>query len=111
MPGVHRRDRRLAQPGAAPGGAGRLGLDATAFLAAGGWCAPNFWRCRHAHCFLTGAGWLALGALALVEMGLGHSLVGGYEQPTFLGVLVAGLGFEGAWALWHGTNAMHGRGA
>src|SRR5579859_6939643 len=37
----------------------RLGADAVAFLAAGGWCALNFWRCRHAHCALSGAGWLA----------------------------------------------------
>src|SRR6516165_5553939 len=29
-------------------------------LAAGSWCAVNFWRCRHAHCVITGAGWLAL---------------------------------------------------
>lgn len=28
--------------------------------AAGAWCSVNFWRCRHAHCVVTGAGWLAL---------------------------------------------------
>jgi hypothetical protein len=84
----------------------RLGADAVAFLAAGGWCALNFWRCRHAHCALSGAGWLALGVLALAEAGLGHSLIGGYEQPAFLGVLVIAVIFEGAWYLQHGTNAM-----
>jgi hypothetical protein len=83
---------------------GGLGLDAAAFLAAGGWCALNFWRCRHAHCVLTGAGWLAQGTLALVETGFGHSVIAGYEQPVFLGVLVAGLGFEAAWAPWRRTN-------
>ena len=85
---------------------GRLGLDATALVAAGGWCALNFWRCRHAHCLFTGAGWLALGAMALVEVGLGHSVIAGYEQPVFLGALVAGLGFEAAWTLSRRTNAM-----
>ncbi len=85
---------------------GRLGLDATAFVAAGGWCALNFWRRRHAHCLLTGAGWLALGAMALVEVGLGHSVIAGYEQPVFLGALVAGLGFEAAWTLWRRTYAI-----
>jgi hypothetical protein len=34
-----------------------LAVDAAAFLAAGSWCALNFWRCRPAHCLLTGSGW------------------------------------------------------
>lgn len=84
----------------------RFGAGAVAFLAAGGWCALNFWRCRHAHCAVSGAGWLALGVLALAEAGLGHSRIGGYEQPAFLGVLVIAVIFEGAWYLQHGTNAM-----
>jgi hypothetical protein len=29
-----------------------------------------------------------------------------YEQPVFLGVLVAALAFEGAWRLARGTNAV-----
>jgi hypothetical protein len=44
--------------------------------------------------------------MALVEVGLGHSVIAGYEQPVFLGVLVAGLGFEAAWTLSRRTNAM-----
>lgn len=84
----------------------RLGADAVAIVAAGGWCALNFWRCRQVHCALTGAGWLALGLLALAEAGLGRSLISGYEQPAFLGVLVIAVIFEGAWYLQHGTNAM-----
>jgi hypothetical protein len=34
-----------------------LAVDALAFLAGGSWCALNFWRCRQAHCLITGAGW------------------------------------------------------
>lgn len=85
---------------------GRLGVDAAAFLAAGGWCGLNVWRCRHAHCAVTGTGWIGLGVLCLVEAGLGHSLIGGYEQPVFLAVLVVALAFEAAWYLRHGTNAL-----
>jgi hypothetical protein len=88
---------------------GRLGLDAIAFVAAGTWCALNFARCRHAHCVLTGAGWLALAALAVVEVGLGHSVIDGYEQPAFVGVLVGGLVFEAGWVVSRGTNALSSR--
>jgi hypothetical protein len=38
-----------------------LAVDALAGLAAGGWCSLNFWRCRHAHCLVTGPGWFAFG--------------------------------------------------
>jgi hypothetical protein len=75
-------------------------------LAAGGWCSLNFWRCRHAHCLITGPGWLAFGAFALVEAGLGHSLIDGYEQPVFMGVLVVAVIFEVSWYLGHHTNAV-----
>ena len=85
---------------------GYLLVDGLAFLAAGGWCALNFWRCRHAHCLVSGAGGLALAGFAFVEAALGRSLVGGDEEPVFLGVLVAALLFEGAWSLARGTNAV-----
>lgn len=75
-------------------------------LAAGGWCSLNFWRCRHAHCLITGPGWLALGVFALVEAILGHSLIDGYEQPVFLGVLAVAVLFEISWYLGHRTNAI-----
>jgi hypothetical protein len=96
----------LLSLGAHLGAPGSLGLDGAAFVIAGAWCSLNFWRCRHAHCLVTGAGWLALGVFALVEAGLGHSLIGGYEQPGFLAVLGAGIAFELAWAMWRGTNAV-----
>lgn len=88
---------------------GQLGVDGIAFLAAGSWCGLNFWRCRHAHCVVSGGGWLSLSILAFIEMGLGHSLIDGYEQPAFLGILAIGVAFEGAWYLRHGNNAVVGR--
>jgi hypothetical protein len=93
----------LAQLLPAPG---YLVVDAVAFLAGGTWCALNFWRCRQAHCLLTGSGWLLLALLAAAEAGLGHSLIGGDEQLAFLGILAAGLVFECAWHLAHRTNAV-----
>ncbi len=77
-----------------------------AALAGGTWCGLNFWRCRHAHCAVTGVGWLALAVFTFVEAGLGHSLIGGNEPSVFLAVLGAGLAFECAWYLVRGTNAV-----
>lgn len=88
---------------------GELALDGFVALAAASWCGLNFWRCRHAHCLVTSAGWLVLGAFSFVEAGLGRSLIHGDEQLVFLAVLVAALGFEGAWYVTHGTNAVAGR--
>ncbi len=86
----------------------RLDLAAVgvASLAAGGWCAVSFWRCRHAHCVVTGVGWLALAGFAFVEAGLGRSLIHGDEGLVFLAVLAAGLAVEGAWYAVRGTNAI-----
>jgi len=39
---------------------GNLAVDGLAALAAAAWCGLNFWRCRHAHCIVTSAGWAAL---------------------------------------------------
>ena len=83
-----------------------LAADGLAALAGSAWCGLNFWRCRHAHCAVTGAGWLALSALAFFGAGLGHSLIGGYEQPVFLAVLAAALAFEAAWRWTRGTSAV-----
>jgi len=80
-----------------------------ASLAAGGWCAVNFWRCRHAHCAVTGPGWLALAGFTFVETGLGRSLIHGYEVPLFLAVLAAGLAWEAAWYALRGTHAIASR--
>jgi hypothetical protein len=83
-----------------------LAADGLAALAGSAWCGLNFWRCRHAHCAVTGAGWLALSALAFFGAGLGHSLIGGYEQPVFLAVLAAALAFEATWRWARGTSAV-----
>lgn len=83
-----------------------LAVDGLAALAAGSWCAANFWRCRHAHCVIDAVGWLGLAVLAFVEAGLGHSVIGGYEQAAFAGILVVALAFEGVWRLARGTNAV-----
>lgn len=85
-----------------------LGLDALAALAAGGWCALNFWRCRHAHCAVTGGGWLLLSGFCLVEAGMGRSVIHGDEQLVFLAVLAAALVFEAVWQAVRGTNAVGG---
>jgi hypothetical protein len=64
---------------------------------AGAWCGLNFWRCRHAHCMITGTGWAALAGLAFAEATIGRSLIWGDEQLIFLAVLAAGLVFEALW--------------
>jgi hypothetical protein len=89
----------LGQPSA-------LVVDGVAGLVAGGWCSLNFWRCRHAHCLVTGPGWVGLGMSALIEASLGHSLIGGYEQDVFLGVLALAVAFEVVWYGVHRTNAV-----
>jgi hypothetical protein len=83
-----------------------LAVDGLAALAAGGWCSLNFWRCRHAHCLVTGPAWLALSVFAFTEAGIGRSLIAGDEQLVFLGVLAAALCFEGFWYLARRTNAV-----
>ena len=81
-------------------------VDGLAALAAGSWCGLNFWRCRHAHCLISGGDWLGLSGFVFIEAGLGRSLIGGNEQVVFLGVLVAALLFEGAFCLARGANAI-----
>ena len=86
----------------------KLAADGLAFVAAGGWCGLNFWRCRQAHCMVNAAGWLGLSLVAFAGAALGRSLIYGDEQLVFLGVLLAALGFEGLWYLGKGTNVIVG---
>ena len=85
---------------------GNLAVDGLAALAAAAWCGLNLWRCRHAHCVVTSIGWAALSILAFTGAGLGHSLIGGYEQPVFLAVLAAAIVFEVAWRRARGGSAI-----
>lgn len=85
---------------------GGLVATAAAALAGGAWCSLNFWRCRHAHCVLTGAGWLVLAVVALAGAALGHSLIGGAEEIVFLAILLAGALFELGWHVTHGGHAI-----
>ena len=90
-----------------------LAVGAVASFAGSAWCLANFWRCREAHCIVTGGGWAALLALQLVELGIGRSLIHGTESSVFLAILVIGLVFECAWQAAFGTNAVsrHATGA
>jgi len=55
---------------------------------------------------ITGIGWFALAGFTFFEAGLGRSLIHGDELLVFLGVLAAGLVFEGTWNVVRGTNAV-----
>lgn len=83
-----------------------LALDLVATAAASAWCLVNFWRCREAHCIVTGTGWAALAVLIAIELAAGRSFVLGSEGLVFLAILIAGVGFEVMWRLRHGTNAL-----
>lgn len=74
-------------------------------LAAGAWCANNFWRCRHVHCLVGGAAWPALAAFCFVEAGLGRTLIAGDEGIVFASILVAAFAVEAVWVCTRGTNA------
>lgn len=83
-----------------------LAMIAVAAFAGGAWCSVNFWRCRHAHCVVTGAGWLALAGVSLVGAVVGHSLIGGVEEVVFLAILALGAVFELGWYLACGSHAI-----
>lgn len=83
-----------------------LALDGFAFLAGGAWCALNFWRCRHAHCVVTGAGWLGMSLFTLGEAVFGRSIIWGDEQLVFVAVLGIAVVFELIWSASRGTNSL-----
>lgn len=83
-----------------------LALEATATLAAGSYCLLNFWRCREAHCILSGSGWSALALFEFVELGLGRSLIDRAEGLVFLVILAVAYGFEAWWRASHGTKVL-----
>lgn len=75
-------------------------------IAASSWCLVNFWRCREAHCVVSGVGWAALAALEVVELAVDRSFLFGSEGLFFIAILVVALVFEGFWRNRHGTNAI-----
>lgn len=83
-----------------------LVLAAVATLAAASWCLVNFWRCREAHCALSGPGWAMLGAVELAGAVVGRSVVDRTESILFIAVLIAAYSFEFAWRARRGTNAL-----
>jgi hypothetical protein len=85
---------------------GDLLVDGIATLIGGAWCSLNFWRCRHAHCLVCGAGWLALSLFSFAEAGIGRSLASGKESLVLFGIAAAGLIFEAVWTRVQGSNAV-----
>lgn len=84
----------------------QLAMDGLAAFVGGAWCAANFWRCRHAHCIVTAAGWLGLSVLALGEAAAGRSYIHGDEQLVLIAILLLAVGFELVWTAARGTNAL-----
>lgn len=83
-----------------------LVLGAATTLVAGGYCMLNFWRCREAHCIITGTGWAALGLFETAELAVGHSLIHRDEGAVFVAILIVAVTFEAYWRARHGTNAV-----
>ncbi|MGH7860874.1 MAG: hypothetical protein ACRENM_04205 [Candidatus Dormibacteraceae bacterium] len=81
-------------------------VGAAVTASASGYCLLNFWRCREAHCIVSGSGWAALGAFEIAEAAVGHSLVHGDEGLAFTLILLGSIAFETVWRMQHGTNAV-----
>ena len=84
---------------------GGLLVAAAFFLVAGTYCLANFARCREAHCILTGLGWSALAIAGVVALLAERDIRGGV-WIAFLGIALAGHGFEAVWKAGHGSNAL-----
>jgi hypothetical protein len=83
-----------------------LALGAATTFGASGHCLLNFWRCREAHCIISGSGWAALGLFETAEIALGQSLIHRNEGAVFVVILGAAVAFEAFWRTRHGTNAL-----
>lgn len=81
-------------------------VGAVATLAASAYCLLNFWRCREAHCIVSGTGWAALALFEFAEVARGHSLIHGDESLVFLVILALAIAFEVYWRVRHGSNAV-----
>ena len=83
-------------------------LDAAATFAGSAWCLVNLWRCREAHCLVTGFGWAALFVVEVAELAIGRSVTRGSDGLIFVAILIAAVCFEWGWQLRFGTNALKG---
>jgi len=83
-----------------------LALGAVVTFLASVWCLTNFWRCREAHCVVSGYGWAALALLETVELALGRSFIMGAEGLAFVAVLIVALIFECGWRARSGSSAL-----
>ncbi|MFZ0169208.1 MAG: hypothetical protein WAL64_07270 [Candidatus Dormiibacterota bacterium] len=83
-----------------------LALGAITTLAASTYCLLNFWRCREAHCIVSGTGWALLALFEFGEFGAGRSLIDRSEGLAFLIVLGLAFAFEVVWRLRYGTKAV-----
>lgn len=79
------------------------------YLAVGGYCSLNFWRCREAHCIVTGIGFTVLGLAVLAAAVGARTVVFEHEGSVLLGVLAAAIAFEAAWRWRHGSNVVRRR--
>jgi len=80
-------------------------LEAAFLLVAGTYCLANFFRCREAHCIVTGVGWSAL-AIASLSAAVAGRDIRSTAWIAFLAIAVTGHGFEAIWKLAHGSNAL-----
>ncbi|MGC2191780.1 MAG: hypothetical protein WA751_05550 [Candidatus Dormiibacterota bacterium] len=85
-----------------------LALGSVTTLLASTYCLLNFWRCREAHCIVSGTGWALLALFEFAELGVGRSLIDRSEGLAFLIVLALAYAFEATWRLRYGTNSVTG---
>lgn len=83
-----------------------LAVGAAGALAGSAWCLANLWRCREAHCLITGFGWLALFGLEVIELAAGRSFIYGTESSAFFISLLVGFLFEMLWQAPFRTTAL-----
>jgi hypothetical protein len=95
----------ISAAGQLPTTAGLAAGAATTFLA-GGYCLLNFWRCREAHCIISGTGWALLALFEAAELAVGHSLIHRNEGAAFAAILVIAVAFEVFWRTRHGNNVV-----
>lgn len=81
-------------------------LAAALYLAVGLYCSVNFWRCREAHCVVTGIGFTTLGISLLLAAAGVPTFISEHDGQILLGTLVLAVGFEAVWRALHGTNAV-----